>query len=160
VVDVVIRAFGEEEWQVLRRVRLTALADSPGAFGSTLAAEEAFDEARWRSRTSSMIAALAGDEAVGLAGSFVDPAAPDVVELVAMWVSASRRGAGIGRALVEAVVDRAARTGAREVGLWVTVGNDAAARLYERCGFRSTGARVPLPSDPALEEERMVRPLG
>lgn len=158
--DVVIRAFDEEEWQVLRRARLAALADSPDAFGSTLVVEEAFDEARWRSRTSSMIAALAGDEVAGLAGSFVDPAAAHVVELVAMWVSPSRRGAGIGEALVVAVVERAARTSAHEVGLWVTVGNDPAIRLYERCGFRSTGARVPLPSNPSLEEERMVRSIG
>jgi ribosomal protein S18 acetylase RimI-like enzyme len=158
--DVVIRRLKADEWPVLRSARLAALADAPDAFGSTLAVEEAFDESRWRSRTSTMLVALSGDEAVGLAGSFVDPAATDVVELVAMWVAPGRRGAGIGEALVAAVVDGAARTTAREVGLWVTVGNDPAIRLYERCGFRSTGARVPLPSNPSLEEERMVRPIG
>jgi ribosomal protein S18 acetylase RimI-like enzyme len=45
------------------------------------------------------------------------------------------------------------------VHLWVTETNKPARRLYERCGFKPTGERQPLPSNPALGELAMARPL-
>lgn len=53
-----------------------------------------------------------------------------------------------------AVREAAEREGARVLTLFVADGNDRARRLYERLGFRSTGERQPLPSDPARGEER------
>jgi GNAT superfamily N-acetyltransferase len=82
-----------------------------------------------------------------------------VVELVSMWTSAAVRGAGIGRRLVDAVIDWARQTGADRVDLWVTRGNDAAAQLYESIGFEVTGDHQPLPSDPCKDEVRMRLPL-
>jgi len=48
---------------------------------------------------------------------------------------------------------------AREVILWVAEQNTAACRLYERIGFRPTGARQPLASNPALTESMLRLPL-
>jgi GNAT superfamily N-acetyltransferase len=45
------------------------------------------------------------------------------------------RGAGLGRALVEATLDRAARRGCRRVELDVSSENPAALALYRSCGF-------------------------
>ena len=74
-----------------------------------------------------------------------------------MWVTPSLRRRGIGTALTQAVLDWADQRGVQIVNLWVTETNDAAHRMYERCGFVESGERQPLPSDPALEEIAMSR---
>jgi ribosomal protein S18 acetylase RimI-like enzyme len=61
-----------------------------------------------------------------------------------MWVAPEARGTGAGAALVDTVVAWAAAHGALRVRTEVTVGNDGAARLYVRAGFRDTGERGPL----------------
>jgi GNAT superfamily N-acetyltransferase len=60
---------------------------------------------------------------------------------------------------IAAVLDWARASRARSVHLWVTETNKPACRLYERCGFSPTGERQPLPSNPALGELGMTRPL-
>jgi ribosomal protein S18 acetylase RimI-like enzyme len=45
------------------------------------------------------------------------------------------------------------------VHLWVTETNKPAQLLYERCGFSLTDERQPLPSNAALGEVGMARPL-
>jgi RimJ/RimL family protein N-acetyltransferase len=158
-----LRMMGPDDWQVLRGVRLEALAQAPYAFGSTYAREAAFAEKTWRERAASRNSLLAylpefGDQPVGLVGSIEE--APGVLELVSMWVRPQARGKHVGTALVEAVVDRARAGQLPRVHLWVTESNKPARRLYERCGFSPTGERQPLPSDPALMELAMAREVG
>ncbi len=50
-------------------------------------------------------------------------------------VDPEHQGAGVGRRLIEAAVERAREQGARKVSLRVLGGNHTARRLYERCGF-------------------------
>ena len=50
-----IRAFSANEWRVYRDLRLRALADSPDAFGSTLAAETGRLDAEWARRLASSV---------------------------------------------------------------------------------------------------------
>ena len=45
-----IRTFDQHEWAVYKDLRLRALADSPDAFGSTLAREQNRSDAEWASR--------------------------------------------------------------------------------------------------------------
>ena len=45
-----IRTFAQHEWAVYKDLRLRALADSPDAFGSTLAKEQNRSDAEWASR--------------------------------------------------------------------------------------------------------------
>jgi ribosomal protein S18 acetylase RimI-like enzyme len=76
-----------------------------------------------------------------------------------MWISPGARGRGIGRALVEAVLGQARAKGMTRVHLWVAESNRSARLLYERCGFRPTAERQPLPSNPQLPEIGMARSL-
>jgi ribosomal protein S18 acetylase RimI-like enzyme len=157
-----IREMGADGWQAMRDVRLAALRDAPRAFASSYEREAAFAEADWQRRINGGGNFLAcapelGAAPAGLAGGF--EAGPGTIELVSLWVSPRARGHGIGRALVEAVVGWARARGASRVHLWVTENNDHARLLYERCGFRPTAERQPLPSDAQVTEIGMARSL-
>jgi len=75
-----------------------------------------------------------------------------------MWVHPQARGQGVGRTLVETILQWAHNEGHNFVHLWVTETNDPARCLYERCGFALTGERKPLPSHPEYAEIAIVRP--
>ena len=145
----------------MRDIRLEGLRDAPDAFGSTYARDAAFEPAEWHRRATrdgSFFAFIPGlDVPAGLAGGYEE--GPGVVELISMFVRPQARGHGAGEALVDAVVAWAKDNGATSVHLWATESNQAAIRLYERCGFTVTPERQPLPSNPALGEIGMQRPV-
>ena len=55
-----------------------------------------------------------------------------------LFVDPGARGAGLGRALIDATLDRARARGCRRVELDVNEANDSAIRLYESAGFSAT----------------------
>ena len=63
-------------------------------------------------------------------------AAPDCL-LEDLFVDASARGAGLGRAMVDAVLEQARERGCRRVELDTDEDNAAALALYRAAGFRS-----------------------
>ncbi len=169
---VLVRATVLDDWQVMREIRLQALRDAPDAFGSSYARDAAFDPAEWQRRATrdgSFFAFLPDTEQAGpaeqagqarpagLAGGYEEE--PGVVELISMFVRPQARGHRVGEALVDAVLAWARNRNAASVHLWVTESNKTARRLYERCGFTATPERQPLPSNPALGELGMTRPL-
>jgi GNAT superfamily N-acetyltransferase len=157
-----ITLLGPADWRLFRDIRLAALADAPNAFGSTLARERELSEADWRERLSRREQFLAGVNglSVGTAAGILG-GVPGSAELVSMWVDPGWRGLGLGRLLVQTVLEWAAGQGVSEVGLWMTDDNLAAERLYLRHGFEHTGERQPvLPEDATRLESRMVRKLG
>jgi ribosomal protein S18 acetylase RimI-like enzyme len=163
-----IRTIRSGEGAALRAIRLRALTESPWAFGATLASTEAMSMEEWERRAARHAAgedriyfiAEDADRWVGMAAGFLEETEEgSSVELLSMWVEPSYRGRGLGRRLVEQVMTWARARGAGGVGLWVTESNTAAITLYRRCSFARTGERQPLPSNPALTEERMVRLL-
>jgi ribosomal protein S18 acetylase RimI-like enzyme len=158
---VMVHEVGPDEWEVLRDVRLAALCEAPQAFEATYAREAPFTREQWRARINTRSVTFFARlpdiaEPAGLAGVYV----PDTVpELVSMWVRPAARGNRVGEALITAAVGWAKARAHDALFLWVTESNTPACALYERCGFASTGERKPLPSDPALTEIRMHRPL-
>ena len=80
--------------------------------------------------------ARVGDELVGVATYVVDG---DACELLTLH--AQHRYAGVGTALVEAVVDVARQAGCRRVWVVTTNDNVDAVRFYQRRGFRLTELR-------------------
>jgi GNAT superfamily N-acetyltransferase len=158
---VFVREISADDWELMRDVRLAALAEAPYAFGSTYAREVAFGEEQWRGRISDRSVTFFAytdpvESPAGLAGVYVDDG---VADLVSMWVRPGFRGQKVGEALVEAAASWAKAHDFGMLWLWVTDMNDAARRLYERCGFTATGELAPLPSNPALTEIRMSRAL-
>jgi GNAT superfamily N-acetyltransferase len=167
VIRPTIRRIQSDEGHALRAIRLAALEESPFAFGSSYESELERTDEEWRARARwgaegvdrVTFFALVNDQTVGLVGGFRPEADGSVVELVSMWTSPDARGAGVGHALVGAVLEWARSVSATTVRLWVTRGNAPAQRLYESLGFHETGESQPLPSDPSRDELCMTLDL-
>ena len=142
-----IRTLAADEWRAYRDVRLRALADSPDAFGRTLAEEAVRPDAEWARRLASSadvranlpVVAEARGELVGLAWGRIDPSNPDIATLTQMWVAPTHRGRGVGQSLLKAVIAWATAQNAASLDLGVTCGDNPARRLYERAGFNPLG---------------------
>jgi ribosomal protein S18 acetylase RimI-like enzyme len=150
-----------------KAVRLGALQDTPSAFGSTYAKESRLSDAEWDQRVaqwhgdrSICYLAWEGDRACGIAASFLDLEDVTKAHLVSMWVAPPQRRCGVGRLLVDGIIDWASARRAKTLRLTVTSNNEAATRFYERLGFVKTGKTEPYPNDPALVEYEMVRPIA
>lgn len=160
-----IRQARASDWELLRELRLRALADAPDAsLSSTLDKEARHPQEVWRrwaegGPTSVNFLARKGGAGIGMAAIFADPSAPRCMHLVAMWVDPSHRRRGVARALIDQAVRWADERQACEVVLWVADHNRAAWTLYEQIGFRPTGERQPLPSNPTLTESLLRPPL-
>jgi len=137
----IIRILDAPDWQLKRDLRLAALQDSPASFGSTFAREKEYTENDWRSwpRNGAYFAAFDEDQtALGIAGSWINPDAPDTTNLISMWVRPEARRCGVAGLLVAAVIAWARRQRSARVELKVATGNDAALQAYLRNGFRLT----------------------
>ena len=73
-------------------------------------------------------------------------------ELHRLYLDATLRGRGVGRALVEAVLGWCRAGGIAHLTLWSDTRFDRAHRLYEAMGFTKTGERE-IPNDPNDTQE-------
>jgi len=165
-VSVTVRQLRPDEGEPLKALRLRALAGAPDAFGQTLAEASARDDWAEMARKLSGADGNAGflaeapGGAVGLAFGILEAERADAAHVAGMWVDPAWRGRGVGAALVAAVIAWARARGRPRVCLWVTEQNRAAVSLYARRGFRPTGARAPLPSNPSLATIEMELDAG
>lgn len=60
---------------------------------------------------------------------------------VSVYVAEAARGAGVGRALLDALVERSEQAGYWTLNAGVFPENKASIRLHEACGFREVGVR-------------------
>jgi GNAT superfamily N-acetyltransferase len=154
-----ILRFTTDDWPAYRVVRLAALAESPGAYCSTLAGEQAKTEADWRARLDrgATFAARAAGRHVGIATG-VPGERDGHAELVGMWVDPAWRRQGVGRLLVQVVIDWAvAEARFRDIALWVAADNPGAEALYAGHGFRRTGAAESMRPD---EPDRLIHEMS
>lgn len=85
--------------------------------------------------------ALAAEADGRLLGFVLAWAAAGESEILTIAVDPACRRGGVGRALMSAVMARAAAAGATEMTLDVDIANVAARALYERLGFAQVGRR-------------------
>ena len=150
---------------VFKDVRLRALQDSPTAFSSTYAKESQLSDDEWRQRSvrwsgggSAIFLAFDGEFGCGIVGAYEEEGAL-TAQIISMWVDPGFRQSGVGKQLIDAVVEWAGARGVRELKLMVTSVNQGAIAFYERMGFTMTGKTGPYPNDPAITEYEMERVL-
>jgi GNAT superfamily N-acetyltransferase len=84
-------------------------------------------------------------ERVRVAGEPNDPTGFSIVkdnELYQLYVARTARGSGVAAALVADAERRIKRNGAKIAWLACAIGNERAARFYEKCGWRRVGTMV------------------
>lgn len=166
---VVITPVRPGDWPHLKRVRLAALADTPLAFGVTLADTEALTDADWQERArpragkplSVRFLAFQADEPVGIMGVFTQDEGEfaGLPMLFSVWVDPVLRGTDVADRLLSATVDWGRGTGADRMLLWVWTANARARRFYERNGWRPTGRTIAHVLDASHTESEYELPL-
>lgn len=153
-----IRHTTEQDWPILKTLRLAALLDSPTTFGVTHASAAANPDQQWRERAAARgpatyLLAFDGDTPVGMIGGVLSPALE--FNLIAMWLKPEHRGGGAAAALVEAMKAHALANGHQRVVLDVAPTNARAAAFYAKLGFRFLPHWEPLESHPHIQLQKM-----
>jgi ribosomal protein S18 acetylase RimI-like enzyme len=137
-----LRRLGPEDAALYREIRLEALSDSPDAFASTLEVEQKrpLDWFAARLTDAVVLGAFSESQLAGVAGFYVQPRPKHGHKgmLWGMYVQPEHRAAGIGRLLVEAIIEHA-RQHVELIQLFVITDNLPARRLYTRLGFVEYG---------------------
>lgn len=137
-----VRRLSEWDAEDFRAIRLEGLQRHPEAFGATHADEAAQPMAFFsdRLKNSAVFGGFEGTTLLGVAGLYFleQEKVRHKAVLYGMYVRDPARGTGLARQLVDAVLDHA-RQEVELVQLSVMTSNDAARRLYERCGFKLFG---------------------
>ncbi|MHC4536660.1 MAG: GNAT family N-acetyltransferase [Planctomycetota bacterium] len=163
----IIRRVKQEDGTLLREIAIRMYSDSPDAFSETLekakqrTAEEWDSRAKWLAESPDVMGLIAYDDnwpcgfVMGLTGRFIngsmDWECRDSVTIARTWVDPKARRKGIGKALTDTVKDWACEKGVRRLELQVTENNEAAKSFYQHLGFKDTGRREPLVSNPKLQ---------
>ena len=156
VTEVEIVPLKADEWMDLKRLRITALTESPDSFSPTAESARAHDDDYWRrgaqrsadAANFEMFIVRRNGDALGLASAH--RADDGVGHIGAMWVDPVLRGQGVGARLFDSVVAHLRTLGCATIELSVTETNAVAIALYQSRGFVLTGKSEPLRSGSPL----------
>jgi RimJ/RimL family protein N-acetyltransferase len=138
----ITRRLNSGEWHLYRTVRLEALRESPEAFSSRYEDAVARSDQSWADQADSSATGsnratfvTLEDQPVGLAALYRDENAPDVGELIQMWIAPEFRGGSVATDLLLEVFQWAGSNRFASVKAEVMKGNARALRFYEKFGF-------------------------
>lgn len=157
-VEVTVQRIGPDEGARLRRVRLDAIADSPGEFTTRLEAAQARPQAAWdrvaeaHSTADDQATWFAdvGGETAGMISAFRTE--DGAVTMTSLWSAPGFRRMGVADHLVSAVRAWARAGGATELRQWLVERNAHARAFHDALGFVPTGAERPFEPHPTLRE--------
>lgn len=142
--DLSVRELQPSDLDTYKTLRDHALAHHEDAFTSDAATEAQRTAQTYAARLGSettrafTLGAFRGDRLVGAVTCDHDARikVQHIGHVTGMMVHADEQGRGVGRALIDALIERAsADADLHQLTLNVTAGNEAAQRLYERSGF-------------------------
>ncbi len=162
-----VRFLNAEDAAAYSKIRLEALEREPDAFGSSVEEHHALSLEDIAKRLSSdpannfVAGAFSGDQLVGTAGFYRDKGIKmrHKGHVWGVYLSNSARGQGVGRRMLQLVLQRAAKVeGIEQVMLAVGGTQLAAASLYRSLGFEAFGRepRALKIGDHYIDEEYMV----
>lgn len=155
----IIRHTTEEDWEILKEIRLASLCDAPTAFGVSHASAATESDSQWRDRAAGrgraeFLLAFVDGVAVGMVGGAVS--AKSEFNLIAMWLRPEYRGTAAASLLVEAIKERALERGHARVVLDVAPENQRAAAFYRKQGFSFLPEWEALASHPEISVQKMA----
>lgn len=154
-----VRVAQARDWLLLKNARLSALLDTPSAFGMSYQTAAGYSDDEWKTRASSTTGvtfwlAVEQNKAVGLAGGHIN--ASGRYNLIAMWVDPQLRGSDVASQLVGAVKHDALQRQYRQVYLEVSPDNHRAVSFYQKQGFAFINEWEPLDSNPDIQLQTMI----
>ena len=130
-----VREVRAGETAAVRALVLAGLAEHWGSVDPSLNAD--LDDLAAAHPGSRTLVAVDADGTIVGTGTVV-PREPGAAEVVRMAVAASRRGTGVGRQVLDALIGVATASGAERLVLETTAEWSDTIAFYERCGFRIT----------------------
>jgi RimJ/RimL family protein N-acetyltransferase len=179
-----VRAVRHEDWPQVKEIRLASLRDPVAhiAFLDTYERAVAEPDDFWRGRTAGAAEGKAVRQFVApdadgrwlgtltvlvelpdAQGAFGDAAEVPQTHIVGVFVRPEARGTGLAEELFRAAIEWSwALTEPRieRIRLYVHEQNARAEAMYEKVGFKRTGASVPFPGDGALREIELALQRG
>lgn len=144
---IVVRPLDQHDLDRYRALRLSALQNEPMAFGSTFEEENAYSDAVFARRLEQVngnvvFGAFDGESLLGIAAHYQHERKTERHRgtLVSVYVVPEARGLKLGKALVQKIIDHAARH-VVVLDAQVVATNEAAKRLYYALGFKTYGVK-------------------
>jgi GNAT superfamily N-acetyltransferase len=147
---VTIRDAGLEDWEALARVRALSWRSAydgllpPETIAAATGPDGAARQRAFIAEDPARRALLAEDagEAVGMAVHGPDREDRGDAELYVLYVIPRAWSRGVGRRLMDRVVEDVRTAGHSRLALWVLEGNERARRFYERYGFAVADQKI------------------
>ena len=132
-----------EDWKEVRRIYIEGIATGNATFET-----EAPDWSKWDAAHRSEPRLVARDGGRLLGWACLSPVSNRCVyggvAEVSVYVAQNARGRGIGRALLEALVQRSEEAGIWTLQAGIFPENATSVAIHEKCGFRIVGVREKL----------------
>jgi L-amino acid N-acyltransferase YncA len=137
--EVTIRDLRPDDWAAVRAIYEEGIRSGDATFETETPSWERWDAAHPRLRlVAEREGAIAGWAALSPVSN---RSCYDGVGEVSVYVAEAARGTGLGRALLESLVERAERAGYWTLSAGVFPENEASLHLHRACGFREVGIR-------------------
>lgn len=138
-----IRRIRIGESSLYRDLRLQALKEDPYAFSATYDSALERTEEMWRAQadksavgsTQATFIVFYDEDPIGLSAVYQDSLIEEVMEIFQVWVSASARGKGLGKRLMDTVFEWANQNGYKRIIATISNTNQRALGFYSKCGF-------------------------
>jgi L-amino acid N-acyltransferase YncA len=136
----VIEPMLPEHWAAVARIYAEGIATGNATFETEVPSREAWDAAHLAEHR---VVAVRDGEVVGWAAlsPVSDRCVYGGVAEESVYVAEGVRGAGVGRALLEELIERSEAAGIWTIQTGIFPDNEASVRLHERVGFRVVGVR-------------------
>lgn len=138
--DVSVDNMREEDWPAIRSIYLEGIATGDATFETGAPEWEEWDQAHL---PGCRLVARSGGEVVGWAAlsSVSGRCVHSGVAEVSVYVAAAARGRGVGKALLEALVEASERGGIWTLQAGMFPENSISIALHKSCGFQEVGRR-------------------
>ena len=138
--DFIVERMNDEDWGTVRSIYREGIAAGNATFETDVLGWEEWDKSHLR---DCRLVARAKDQVVGwVASSPVSSRSVySGVAEVSIYVMASARGLGIGKALLQALIEESERVGIWTLQASIFPENVASIALHQSCGFRGVGYR-------------------